>query len=85
MSEHFYVNEDVNGIRVDVYELGPPRPDQHPDHYDAIGVDVETVDRYGRVVARIGLHLSPYKAKQLIEKINLALDAARHRQSEEAR
>ena len=72
----FWVNEDVNGIRVDVWEIGPPRPKDHPEHYDAIVFDVETVDRYGAIVARITLRLSPYKARKLIERIHLALDAA---------
>lgn len=73
----FWVNEDVNGIRVDVWEIGPPRPKDHPEHYDAISLDVETVDRYGGIVARTTLRLSPYNARKLIERIHLALDAAK--------
>jgi len=73
----FYVNEDVNGVRVDVREIGPPRRDQHPEHYDAIALDIETVDRDGGVVARTTLRLSPCKAKRLIERIHIALDAAK--------
>ena len=73
----FWVNKDVNGIRVDVWEIGPPRPKDHPEHYDAIGLDVETVDRYDGIVARTTLRLSPYKARKLIERIHLALDAAK--------
>lgn len=79
MTKHsdFWVNEDVNGVRIDVWEIGPPRPSDHPEHYDAIALDIETVDRYRRVVARTSVRLSPYKAKKLIERIHLALDAAR--------
>ena len=73
----FWVNEDVNGIRVDVWEVGPPRPKDHPEHYDAIRLDIETVDGYGGIVARTTLRLSPYKAKKLIERIHLALDATK--------
>ena len=40
-------------------------------------LDVETVDRYGGIVARTTLRLSPYTAKKLIERIHLALDAAK--------
>lgn len=76
--EPLYVNEDVNGLRVEVWEIGPPRPADHPEHYDAIAVDIETVDRYGGVVARTTLRLSPYKAKKLIERMHLALDATKH-------
>ena len=73
----FWVNEDVNGIRVDVWEIGPPLLKDHPEHYDAIVLDVETVDRYGGIVARTTLRLSPYNARKLIERIHLALDAAK--------
>jgi len=73
----FWVNEDVNGIRVDVWEIGPPEANDHPEHYDAIALDIETVDRYGGMVARTTLRLSPYEAKKLIERIHLALDAAK--------
>ena len=73
----FWVNEDVTGIRVDLWEIGPPGPNDHPEHYDAIALDIETADRYGGIVARTTLRLSPYKAKKLIERIHLALDAAK--------
>jgi hypothetical protein len=76
-SSPLWVNEDVNGIRVDVFEIGPPAPADHPEHYVAIGIDIETVDRYGGVVQRTSLRLSPYDAKQLIERMHLALDAAK--------
>lgn len=77
MANDFWVNEDVNGIRVDVWEIAPPGPADHPEHYDAIGISIETVGRYRSVVARTTLRLSPYQANKLIERIHLALDAVK--------
>lgn len=77
MPGDLWVNEDVNGIRIDAYAIGPPRENEHPDHYNAICLDVDITDRYGHIVQRTTLQLTPYRAKQMIERIHLALDAAR--------
>jgi hypothetical protein len=75
-----WVDENVNGIRLDVWEI-MRNPEDRGDPYYAktVAIDVETVDSYGRIVARTGLQLSPYQCKALIERINMTIDATKAR------
>jgi hypothetical protein len=75
-----WINEDVNGIRLDVWEISRAPDDRgDPYHAKAVAIDVETVDRYGHVVARTGIKLSPYEAKRLIDRMHMVLDEANAR------